>query len=677
MTIPYPPRAVTFSHAELLGGDDDLKRWRFSTNIQPTPSVLLSDSDNDSLNETKARDFTALITSDLSGMPAFQPVLEIRAVYPGWSGASPLLRAVMAKPLRTLIQPIEKIAPASKPTRRISPGTIRLPRQFAPGPMLAANPTPPLAKVKLAPAATIKPTPVKLVTPTLARADLVRVIGTLKPRDDIDYTYSPTRELVARIPITYSKAATPNYDYYFLSDSGRFGGPYFEPSSQPDRPMRAAAPEGFSGHWYESHYLGRRLIWPAPRGLRLRWEAESGIRPSCRFSVTSGEGGTLTAHLSYDLFPDFSMRQLSSAVAELSQQTGEEITLRPFTDLLDANQLALSSGNQTIRNLIAAGRVSITKLSPGSIDEAWLRVSVDMPVDDWAAFTLFMKLGELGAWDCGLLTGAGSGMAEKVTFELNGDLLQTLGGPVVPSLTSYETDDGGYQVTLDNYGLQPLEVRGLRFLLHGDTETTADIWLEGEAVQLPGVGSASSFDQSEGASGSVVAAVSAPASPELKSFMDSGDYQDLTVSLTTDMIVSSTDPEKAGGADPDILFGFLRSLCYQYIGSSEIIQVPVGPAELSQWQGYRAGRIALRFQGYIYTRELDLSGTNRVDIRRLPREGAYASSGKPGEADLLEYRCTLVREDDSIVHLPAQIEGEPGWLTGDISGVYLDMIQAH
>ncbi len=676
LTIPYPPRAVTFSQAELLGGDDDLKWWRFSTNTHPTPPALLSDADNDTLNETKTRDFTALITSDLSDMPSFQPILEIRATYSGWAGASPLLRAVMAKPLLTLRQPVKQPAPASRPAPRVAPGVLRLPRQLAPGPMIAANPTSPPARVKLTPMATARPAAVKLATPALLRAGLVRVIGTLKPREDINYAYSAARELVARIPIGYSKANTPSYDYYFLSDSGRFGGPYFEPSTQPDRPVRAAAPEGFSGPWYESHYLGRRLVWPAPRGLRLRWEVESGIRPSCRFSVTTGEGGALTAHLSYDLYPDYSLRQLSSAVAALSQQTGEQITLRPFTDLLDANQLVFSSGNQTLRDLIAAGRLSIAKLSPGSIDGAWLRVSADMPVDDWATFTLFMKLGALGAWDCGLLTGASSGMAEKVTFELNGDLLQTLGGPVVPSLTGYETEDGGYQVALDNYGLQPLEVRGLRFLLHGETESTADIWLEGAAVQLPGVGSASSFDQSEGASGSVAATVSAADSPGLKTLMDSGAYQDLGVTLTSDMIAPSTDPAQAGGADPDILFGFLRSLCYQYIGSSEIIQVPIGPAELSQWQGYRSGRIALRFQGYVYTRELDLSGTNRVDVRRLPREGAYASSGKPGEADLLEYRATFVKQDDTVVNLPAQTEGGPGWLTGDISGVYLDMTQA-
>ncbi len=112
------------------------------------------------------------------------------------------------------------------------------------------------------------------------------------------------------MPITYPRHTTPNYDYYFLSDSGRFGGPHFEPSSQPDRPQRAAAPEGFSGHWYEGHFYGRRLVWPAPTALRLAWDVESGLRPSCRFSLSSDQEGSLTAHISYDLYPDLSMRQL-------------------------------------------------------------------------------------------------------------------------------------------------------------------------------------------------------------------------------------------------------------------------------------------------------------------------------------------------------------------------------
>jgi len=686
MAIPYPPRSVTFSQLEASGGADDLKWYYLSTNTHPTPPDLLTDEDNDTLNEAKARDFTALIMSDLADMPSFQPMLEVRATYPGWRGATPILRGIIrAAPLKAI-----QLAPAVSDTssRTATPRTksrlLRLPIMKLSGePMVvAAAPTlrgevrtaPP--RLILTPAATVKQPSTVIAKPPLLRADLIRVIGTLKPREDIDYTYSGDQEIVARLPITYAKATTPHYDYYFLSDSGRLGGPYFEPSSQPDRPLRADPPGEFTGYWYESHFFGKRLVWPAPRGLRLSWDIESGLRPSCRFSLTTGEDGQLIAHISYDLYPDFSVRGLSAAVADLSLRTGEEIDLLPFTDVIDANQMALSSGNQTVQDLIADGRLSITKLSPRKIDDGWFRITVDMPIDDWASFTLFMKLGELGTWDFGVLTGATSGMAEKLTFDLNGDLLQTMGGPVVPSLQSYEAEGGGYEVAVDNYGLQPLEIKGLRFLVSGEEETTADVWFDGQEVPLPGVGSASSFDQSEGASGSVAATIAAPESAELKAAMGSGDYQNLAVTLTDDMIGPSSAPEDVGGADPDILFSFLRSLCYQYIGSSEIIEVPVAPAELSQWIGYRSGRIVLRFQGFVYTHELDLSTANRVPMRRLPREGAYAVAGTPGDADLLEYRAIFAGDDGSVVYLPAQPEGESVWLTADISGVNLDMTQA-
>ena len=97
---------------------------------------------------------------------------------------------------------------------------------------------------------------------------------------------------------------------------------------------------------------------------------------------------------------------------------------------------------------------------------------------------------------------------------------------------------------------------------------------------------------------------------------------------------------------------------------------------MSQWAGYKSGSIVLRFQGFVYTKQLDLAAANRVDMRRIPREGAYAAIGKPGDADLLEYRATFVKDDGAVVSLPAQAEGESRWLTADITGVNLDMTQA-
>ena len=683
MILPYPPRTVRFSRLEGTGGTADRRWYYFSTETQPSPADLLTDEDNDAVNETKARDFASLLTSDLADMPSFQPVLEVRGEYAGWAGSSPLQLRVVSpvskvqitrKPTKTDVRPPPLIVPA--------PGLRTLPMRLSPEPVLpsargSVTTELALAPVRrvLKPAARVQPVSPVLPPAAVLQPGAIRVLGRLSPRKDVDYTYSKSQGLIARIPITYPKGKTPDYDYYFLSDSGRFGGPYFTPSAVPERPQRAEPPEGFPGYWYESHWYGKRLVWPAPRRLSLKWNVESGLRPSCRFSLTSGEEGALTAHLTYDLYPDFSPRALSAAVADLAAKTGEEIELLPFTDVLDANQLVLESGGALLKDLMADNRVSIAKLSPQTINDAWFRLTVAMPITDWADFTLFMKLGELGTWDCGILTGAAEGVAEQASFELDGDLLDAMGGPVVAASESYDPETGGYTVSLENYGIAPLEIGGLQFLLRGAEETTLDVWFE-HGVALPAMGSASSFDQAEGAGGSVGAQVAVSESAELKELMDSGDYQSLAVKLTSDMIRPATAPEAAGGADPDILFAFLRSLCYQYIGSSELIQVPVAPAELSQWLGYRSGRIVLRFQGFVYTSELDLSATNKVDIRRLPREGAYASAGRPGDADLLEYRAVFTTTEGEVAYLPAQPEGETQWLTGDISGVTLDMTQA-
>ena len=177
-------------------------------------------------------------------------------------------------------------------------------------------------------------------------------------------------------------------------------------------------------------------------------------------------------------------------------------------------------------------------------------------------------------------------------------------------------------------------------------------------------------------SGAVTATVKADASPAVKAFLEAGKYQNLTASLAADMVAPSGSPDAAGGTDPDIKFSFLRSLCYQFIGSSEIIQVPVTPVEISQWTDYSSGLAVLRFQGYVYTRELDLAARNTVEMRRLPHEGAYAFSGKPGDADVLEFRTVFTRKDGTVVYLPASAEGEAKWLTADVSGVLLDMTQA-
>lgn len=681
LTIPYPPRAVSFPESGPTGVEGE-NRWQMlSTNTHPAPPDLMTDADNGVLNEAKAKDYASLITTDLGDMPSFQPVLEVRAVFAGWSGATPMGKTLMAlRPAAGL-----KLAPAGGTGQGAAPAPpsksavpmrpTMTPQRTATGTNPAPAPAPPAGPTGATPQ---KPAirPLRPSVQAALRPDLVRVFGDLKPRTDVDYSYSAAQELVVRIPVSYPKGKTQDYDYYFLSDSGRFGGPYFEPSAAPNRPVRVEPPQGFSGLWYESHSFGKRLVWPAPKELRLRWEVESGLRPSCRFSMTSDALGKTMGHIVYDLYPGLPARQIQAAVEALKARTGEAVDVLPFPDLIDANQITLASGNPALQQLVAARRVSLTPLSPARFDDAWFRMTVDLPVDDWAAFTVFMKTGDLGTWDFGIKTGASAGTAEKASFRLSGDLLQTMGGPVSASLKSFDAASGGYEVVLNNYGLDALSVGGLRFTGEGGGKDVCDVWLDDAKAALAGIGSASSFDQQSGMSGAVTATVKAAAAPAVKAFLDAGRYPALAVSLASDMVGPSGAPEDADGTDPDILFSFLRSLCYQFVGSSEIVQVPVAPAEISQWSDYAGGLAVLRFQGYVYTKELDLAGRNVVEMRRLPREGAYAFSGKPGDADVLEFRTVFTRKDGTVVYLPATAEGETKWMTGDISGVVLDMTQA-
>lgn len=678
LTIPYPPRAVSLSEAGPSGAEGE-NRWQvLSTSTRPTPPDLLTDLNNSALNEAKARDFASLITSDVGDMPSFRPVLEVRAVFPGWSGATPMAKTLaLLKPAAAL-----KLTPASGTgtgAPSAAAGRTAMAARPSAAPQRTASgtapaPPPPAGQTGPAPQ---KPAlrPIRPSTRAALRPDLVAVFGELKPRGDVDYTYSETQEVVVRLPLSYPKGKTADYDYYFLSDSGRFGGPYFEPSAAPERPVRASPPEGFSGLWYESHSFGRRLVWPAPKELRLRWEVSSGLRPSCRFSMTSDGQGRATGHIAYDLYPALSSRELRAAVEALKARTGESVDVLPFPDLLDANQITLAAGGPALQPLAASRRIVLTPLNPSRYDDAWFRMTVDIPVDDWAAFTLFMRTGDLGTWDIGIKTSAAQGMAEKATFRISGDLLETMGGPVSASLKSYDQASGGYEVVLNNYGLDALSVAGLRFAADGGGPGACDVWLE-SGTELAGIGSASSFDQQNGTSGAVTASVRAAAAPAVKAFLDAAQAAGPAVSLAPDMVGPSAAPEAAGGTDPDIKFSFLRSLCYQFIGSSEIIQVPVSPAELAQWSDYASGLAVLRFQGYVYTKELDMTARNTVEMRRLPREGAYAFAGRPGDADVLEFRAVFARKDGTVVYLPAAAEGETKWLTGDISGIVLDMTQA-
>ena len=125
MTLPYPPRAVAFSESGPSGAEGD-NRWQYlSTNTRPTPPDLLTDGNNNALNEAKTKDFASLITSDLGDMPSFQPALEVRAVFSGWTGRSPFSRSLAAFKAAAPLRLMPSAAPGRRPSRRPRPPTKR------------------------------------------------------------------------------------------------------------------------------------------------------------------------------------------------------------------------------------------------------------------------------------------------------------------------------------------------------------------------------------------------------------------------------------------------------------------------------------------------------------------------------------------------------------------------
>ena len=199
------------------------------------------------------------------------------------------------------------------------------------------------------------------VAKTALRPNFVRVFGKLQPREDIDYTYSDSQEVVVRIPISYPKDKTADYDYYFLSDSGRFGGPYFEPSPSPIGPSAPSGPGGIRRPLVREPFFRQAPGVAGPEGTAPA--LGGGARPAPLVPVLPEQRrrtGKLTASHRLRSLSGLSRRINSfppSLSSDLAQRTGEKVDLLPFTDLLDANQIVLASApSQALKDLAAAKR---------------------------------------------------------------------------------------------------------------------------------------------------------------------------------------------------------------------------------------------------------------------------------------------------------------------------------
>ncbi len=686
MRLPYPERTVLLTEVSKQASAAD-PRWCFGTIATPTPQLLNSGGTN-FLREPETKDFANAITSDLSELPAFQPVLEVSAKYAGWVGASPQMRSISPSFINgTGISLMRTRVPKAAPPA-ITPGisgTFKIRSALPDGQDPAGEAA--IARYAVytegSDSAQLHYTAggMGLTMSPISRGAImkmnpvgIRTMGKLNSRGDVDYKYLENQEFVAQIPLSYSPGIANN-DYFFYSrDSKRYG---WHPSGglPYEVPQWVTPPDGFA-YWYRSHFTGRQIIWPAPQQLRLRWNVDKGVQPSCRFYLTGGDmGQPLMAHIEYDVYPSFSMSKLGAAVADIRKQTGEQVDLRPFTDILSSDQMSLVGGPQILRDLITAKRLTIQKLMPDKIDDPWFTVIVDIPADDWPTFTIFMKTGDLGTWEFGFKQSASSGTGDKVSFQLNGNLLDTLGGPLLISTKNFDKGTGGYEIAMTNFGLTPLSVKGMRFLLTGsEKQASLDSWFPtGSEKTVPAVPTASSFDTQDGTGQVIEATIKEPSCSDLKSAFASGSFDRLDAQLTYDMVgLPAGDP----GADPDVAFSYLRSLCYRYAGQSNMIDIPIVPAEKSQWFDYKSGRVTVRFQGFVYSKQVDVAAEkNTITVRRLPKEGAYANWGVSADLmDKLDYKAIFVRKDGSVASMPSQDQG-PAWLSGEVSGIILDMTQ--
>ena len=689
LSIAYPERKLFLNHLVESRSHDEGQMWLYESVKTPTPALLQNSGDDVILNRDETVDFLQIITADLDDLPAFMAQLAIESSFDAWVVKSnkkltkvisinpQWIRPMIKQDVKPVFQPIKPqaktVQPASVKTLAVSKpltvskiGTQSASRNFS---KVSAKPEMPKISKPVATAnkgLTVKD--LRFVEVSKLRPFSPTWIGTLKPRKDLTYEWSDKTMTKSRIPISYTKKNTASYDYYYLSGSGRWGGPFLNTdplNPLPDLPQRVDSVESWTGYWYETHYLGQRMVWISPKSFGLCWQLESGVSPSCRFMIKSGTGEQVEARVTYDLYPDLSIANLFQIRSRIEQETGEQVRLFPLAQWFDLDNILFGSGNPSIRRLYDEGRISIVNLRPSGFEEPWFRVEMDMTVGDWTEFSVFMRQGDLGRWKIGM-----QGMAEhnRLDIAMDGDLLRCAGAPIWLGAELSSQQPGHISLECINFGFLPYELDGIQLNLSAPDVAEKKVLMPfGDSpLLIPELGEGSSADSQfgQGSGSRVIAEMALP--DDIQSLFGEATYTEMELQPLPEW-TQVPQNEATLGIDPDVMFSYLRSLCYQYVGESQVIEIPVSAAEETQWAQVGEARFIARYQGFVYRMNLDIGGTNTLRARRLPMEGVFAQSAD--NADTIEYRVEGAYIDDRPFTLPVTTDY---WMSGNIYGIRLD-----
>jgi hypothetical protein len=654
--------------------------WEFESEGAATPALLLQEGLDSFLNQGETLDFLQVISADLEDMPAFQATLSTAFQFDAWNlEKNPSL--VTLSPIRAISSIAEPVkskpviapkVPAKKETRIQS--TVG---KKATAPMIQKSGGSIVKTGTLKTTVGSKTLPADLVSKTeLKRVALkpftLEWIGQAKPRTDLKYKWGGQSRRTHVLSLNYNSKRVRDYDYYFLSGSGRWGGPFLnvDPMNPlPDHPVKVSNAEGWDGYWYETHYSGDRVVWVAPRTFGLQWKTQGGISPSCKFAVKTGGEQVIQSRITYEFYPEIAVSELENLRRSLEARSGETVRILPLTQWWDFQSIQLDSSDPLLSRLVREGNLSITSLQPASLTEPWMRVELNLTSQDWSEFSLFMRNGDAGTWSIGVRGGLAH---DRMSFSLNGNLLDCRGAPLWSEAKLAPGNEGILVLDWINFGFLPYVLEGFEARFYRKEQAPLSAWIPfgDNPVLIPEVNQSSSVDQQSGGGAGLKVVTRMPMPEDLKERLGLHSVESIEVQIVPEWVQSpEIQTEKA--LDADVVFSYLRSLCYQYVGESEVIELPVSVAEQSQWSRIQQGVLTVRYQGYVYRMEIQPGQPNNLRIRRLPREGVYANLGGQEEDDSLEYHLEGVSPGGEAIRIPAD---ETYWAIGKLYGITLPLL---